>query len=137
MARTFKRKEPMGAISEINVTPLIDLAFALLIIFMITTPMLEQSIDIQLPAETARQQTPREDTVQSISIDDRGRLFWGSKEVSPAQLEQELFFAASQPEQPIISIRADASLPYQRIIDVVDLVKKYKLSQLSFDTRAR
>lgn len=137
MARTFKRKEPMAAVSEINVTPLIDLAFALLIIFMITAPLLEQSIDINLPVETARPQGSSEETVETIAIDEQGRVFWGDKPVSRDQLELELQFIASQGDQPVISIYADSTLPYQRVVDVVDLVKKYKLSKLSLKTRGQ
>lgn len=137
MARTFKRRERLSAMSEINVTPLIDLAFALLIIFMITTPLLEQSITIELPLETARTQPPREGAFEYISLDARGQIFWGDKRVSLDELEEELRYVASRNEPPVISIRADANLPYQRVVDVIDLVKKYKLHQLSLDTRAR
>ena len=48
MARNFHRKDRLSALTEINVTPLIDLAFALLIIFMVTTPLLEQTIDVKV-----------------------------------------------------------------------------------------
>ena len=127
----------MAAVSEINVTPLIDLAFALLIIFMITTPLLEQSVDIELPVESSHSQSNEQVLVETLSIDAKGRVFWGDKEVSRAQLEQELQFVAAQDETPVIHIRGDSTIAYQRVIDVVDLVKKYKLTKLSLDTKAR
>ena len=68
MARNFHRKDRLSALTEINVTPLIDLAFALLIIFMITTPLLEQTIALNLPIETSKEQTEDRDDFQSLSI---------------------------------------------------------------------
>ena len=61
MARNFHRKDRLSALTEINVTPLIDLAFALLIIFMITTPLLEQTIELDLPIETNKDQSQDRD----------------------------------------------------------------------------
>ena len=60
MARTFHRRDRLSAISEINIMPLLDLAFALLIIFMITAPLLEQSIDLNLPFEDQKLQSSTE-----------------------------------------------------------------------------
>lgn len=137
MARTFKRREPMAAVTEINVTPLIDLAFSLLIIFMITTPLLEQSIQIDLPVETARMQAPREDNFETISIDAQGQIHFGDEELTMPELDLELYNLAMREEPPVINLRADASLPYQRVIDVIDMIKKHKLSKLSLDTRAQ
>ena len=71
MARKFPRKNRLDALTEINVTPLIDLAFALLIIFMITTPLLEQTIEVDLPIEAAKAQSRTR--VPIIAIDAAGR----------------------------------------------------------------
>ena len=138
MARVFKRKESLGAISEINVTPLIDLAFALLIIFMITTPLLEQTIPIELPIDTQTPlTTPPAIDFQSITIDARGRIFWGEQPVSAAELDQLLARLQSQGNPPVLSIRADRNLPYQAVIDVIDVIKQHKLSKISLDTQVR
>ena len=77
-ARDFKRQEQLDAISDLNVTPLIDLAFSLLIIFMITTPLMEQSIRVDLPDQSEQAAVdPDEQQVEVIAIKATGAYFWG------------------------------------------------------------
>ena len=135
MARNFHRKDRLSALTEINVTPLIDLAFALLIIFMITTPLLEQTIALDLPIETNKEQTQDRDDFQSVSIDAMGRHFWGSQEVSLQRLGVLLDQLAKEPSMPVLSIRADAKLPYQRIVTLIDMIKQRNISKISLDTK--
>lgn len=136
MARNFSRKEPLPSVSEINVTPLIDLAFALLIIFMITAPLLQQTIDIEVPSERARpQESPQEPLM--LAIDREGTLFWEKEAVGDNEMRQRLESLAGQPEPPVVQIRANADLPYQRVVDLLDLVKGAGLNRLSLETRAR
>lgn len=137
MARSFHRRSQLEAMSEINVTPLIDLAFALLIIFMITAPLLEQSIDISLPAESPRPQNEAPPKVQQISIDAEGRYYWGSEVSSLAQIDELLAMIALDEEAPVIQVRADASLPYESVIALIDRIKKHNLTKLSLETRAK
>lgn len=136
MARSFHRKDRLAALNEINVTPLIDLAFALLIIFMITTPLLEQTIAVNLPVEAVKVQPEEREDFQSVAIDRDGRYYWGDQSVSRQQLEDLLDGLAIEPAPPVLSIRADAELPYQQVITVIDLIKQRKLSKISLDTRA-
>lgn len=136
MARTFHRKERLGALSEINVTPLIDLAFALLIIFMITAPLLEQSIEVELPLESPDAQPPSEETrFQTVSIDKVGDYYWGDQPVSLEQLSGLLGNFAAQPDPPVLNIRADRNLPYQRVISLIDIIKENKITNISLDTK--
>lgn len=138
MSRTFRRKQSMAAISEINVTPLIDLAFALLIIFMITTPLLEQTIALELPLENQHQQASRDDTqFQTVSIRGDGKVFWGDEPVSLAKLDELLAAVSVSANPPVISIRADHRLPYQKVIEVIDLVKGNDLTRISLDTQVK
>ena len=126
---------PKYALTEINVTPLIDLAFALLITFMITTPLLEQTIEVDLPLESSKNQSSRPDDFQSISIDSTGRYYWGDQLVSSLQLGDLLDTLSSDPAPPVLNIRADSRLPYQRVIAVIDMIKQRNLSRISLDTR--
>ena len=138
MARGFHRRERLGAISEINVTPLIDLAFALLIIFMITTPLLEQSIDLSLPSESQKPQTPFDGRdYQTIAIDAAGKVFWGDREVSLEEIDELLEGLASDRNPPVVNIRADFRLQYQAVVSVLDLVTGNNLSRISLDTRVK
>lgn len=137
MARTFHRRQQLEAMTEINVTPLIDLAFALLIIFMITAPLLEQSIELTLPVESAKMQPERPPVIQEISIDAEGNYYWGKEQVTLARLDEYLALEALSEDPPVLQVRADASLPYQRVVSLIDLIKKHKLSKLSLETRGQ
>ncbi len=124
--------------SEINVTPLIDLAFALLIIFMITTPLLEQTIPLDLPLEDQKAQPSDEQMeFQTISIDKDGQIFWAKEAVSLDTLDRYLKNLSNRQNQPVISIRADRSVPYQRVIDVIDQVKQNDLTRIDLDTQVK
>ncbi len=135
MARKFHRKNRLSALTEINVTPLIDLAFALLIIFMITTPLLEQTIEVNLPVEGAKAQPEERADFQSISIDKAGDYYWGENQVSIVELGDLLDTLVMDADPPVLSIRADSTLPYQKVITVVDMIKQRKLSKISLDTK--
>jgi biopolymer transport protein ExbD len=135
VARQFHRKDRLSALTEINVTPLIDLAFALLIIFMITTPLLEQTVDLNLPLETAKPQAEDREDFQSVSIDQGGLYYWGDQQVSKQQLSDLFDTMAMDPAPPVLSIRADAQLPYQRVVTLIDMIKQRKLSKISLDTK--
>ena len=137
MARNFHRKERLNALTEINVTPLIDLAFALLIIFMVTTPLLEQSIDVNLPVEASKAQPDDREDFQAVSIDQSGDYYWSDQKVTLAELGDLLDTMAVEPDPAVLSIRADATLPYQKVITVIDMIKQRKLSKISLDTKVQ
>ncbi|HBJ60843.1 MAG TPA: biopolymer transporter ExbD [Opitutae bacterium] len=138
MARDFKRKNKLAVISDLNVTPLIDLAFSLLIIFMITTPVIEQYNRIDLPDQPSEQDQPLpEIDDEFITIDAEGTYHWGQLKVSKDELEERLDrIAASSGEQPVIHLRGDRSLRYQKIFDVINMLKARNLTKLSLDTKA-
>lgn len=137
MARNFHRKDRLSALTEINVTPLIDLAFALLIIFMVTTPLLEQTIDVNLPLEASKSQSESREIFQTITIDRNGNYYWSDQNVTPQQLGELLDTMAMDAAPPVLSIRADAALPYQRVITLIDMIKQRKLSKISLDTKVK
>jgi len=139
MARTFRRRSAQHPISELNVTNLIDVAFTLLIIFMIATPLIqqEQAIQVTLPTESKRPQDPpdKDQTFQSVAINRAGEYFWGTRKVHFDELPALFAEAARRPKPPVIRIRADWNLQYQKVISLVDELKKHELSKISFDTQ--
>jgi len=141
MARSFSRPNRLHVISELNVTPMLDLCFVLLIIFMIATPVLEQTTAVNLPkADKGAGKTP--DTKQQyriVSIDRNGAYAIGSRQVTFAQLEAEFAALAALPEadQPVVRIRGDGVLAFQKIIDVLSAAKAKGLTKASFDTETR
>ncbi len=136
MSRRFHRKERLPALTEINVTPLIDMAFALLIIFMISAPLLEQSIDIDLPVESPQPLTHERITFHTIAIDRDGQYFWDGRPLTREQLGIALDGVAAETDLPVISIRGDSARPYQDIIAVIDMLRQRELSRISLETQA-
>ena len=129
MARDFKRPNKLAVISDLNVTPLIDLAFSLLIIFMITTPVIEQYNRIDLPTQNSdNNQKPPEKEDKFITIDAEGRYNWGQDAVSKNELETLL--------DQVSKDSGDQPLPYQKIMDVINMLKSRNLTKLSLDTKA-
>ena len=127
--------------NELNVTPMLDLCFVLLIIFMIATPVLEQTTAVNLPKAEKGAGKSAETKVQYriISIGRDGALSFGSRPVTSAQLEAEFVAIAAMPEadQPVVRIRGDSSLPYQKVIDILSLAKAKGLTKASLDTEIR
>ncbi|MFA6288396.1 MAG: biopolymer transporter ExbD [Opitutaceae bacterium] len=139
MARTFRQRRQMHAVAELNVTNLVDLAFTLLIIFMLATPLMqqEQTIPVDLPVQsTSPQDKPDKDTVfETVTIDRQGRYSVGNTQVSFSELQSRLQGFAAKTKQPVIRIRADLSLQWQQVVTLMDELKKVNLSKITFDTQ--
>lgn len=133
----------MSALSEINVTPLLDMCFCLLIIFMIATPVLEQTTQIDLPVASKAIATPPPKTTapkpRTVSLDAAGRLVFDGREVSETTLRAELKRLAELPEaeQPMLHVRGDGQLRFQRVIDVFALIREARISKVSIDTEVK
>jgi biopolymer transport protein ExbD len=138
MARTFRRQRNSHPMGELNVTNLIDLAFTLLIIFMIATPMLnqEQTVPVNLPVQAkSKQHEPDKDTrFVSLTLDAKGALYVNNQPLDMDQLAPRL--RGFDAENTVIRIRAEGNVPYQKVITLMDEVKKSGLNQISFDTQA-
>lgn len=115
--------------AEINITPLLDLAFALLIIFIITTPLLEQPVAVQLPnllqSEDIVREAP-EDPVQ-ISIDSEGALFFGNEAVDPEVLAQML---SGFENDRVFIVRGDREVKYGSVAEVLDILRNQGLTRV-------
>jgi len=142
MARTFRRHRTAHPLADLNVTNLVDLAFVLLLIFMIATPLInqEQTIPLNLPVETRRDQAKPDAKTRfvSISIDRQGRYYFDSTPVSFGELAVRLAPLAAGPaaQHPVIRIRADLTLQWQQVVRVMDELTKNKLTKIQFDTQA-
>jgi biopolymer transport protein ExbD len=141
MQSSFGRGKGISSMSEINVTPLLDLAFVLLVIFMISTPMMNQKeapIKVTLPVSDGKGGAPDEkEQFQTLSVDRTGRLFFGSEAVSEAEMDRRLATLAASAKPPVLTIRGDRDGKYQSVITLLSLVKKNKLSRISLDTETR
>jgi biopolymer transport protein TolR len=140
MARIFRRPRHLHPVAELNITNMVDLGFTLLIIFMISTPLIqkEQTIPVNLPVEGKKAQTPPADTdFQAIAIDRAGNFYFAGKRVGFAELSSNLGALAAKPKPPVIRIRADLTLQWQQVVRVMDEIKKHNLTRITFDTEVK
>ena len=136
MGRSFHRQKSLEANSELNVTALIDLGFALLIIFMISTPLIEneQLMKIDLPVATPNQaQSAVPDSVDLL-VTTEGYQMDGNS-VGMLELENELARYGDMSDPPVLAIRANGDTPYQYVVTLLDLLKKNNLKRINLVTR--
>jgi len=119
---------------EINITPMLDLAYVLLIIFIILTTATVQGIKVNLPKASA-QPSLAENKTKAISITADGTLYLDTFPVSMAELENQLRnYKAITPDLPVI-IKADSTIQYQKVVEVLDLVGRLEITQLGLVTQ--
>jgi biopolymer transport protein ExbD len=118
---------------EINITPMLDLAYVLLVIFIIMTTATVQGIKVNLPKASA-QPSLAENKTKAITISADGTVYLDTFPVTMTELENTLRqYKAANPSLPVI-IKADASIPYQRVVDVLDLLGRLEITQLGLVT---
>jgi len=129
--KRYSQRSGHTAMAELNVTPLLDLAFVLLIIFIITTPLLESNIPMQLPVGSDhKSQPPDPKSIRTVSIDKNGQIYLESKRIELPVLEAELVtFRRNTPDAAVV-VHADKSLRYQQVIDVIDVLKRAQISRM-------
>ena len=117
--------------SDINMTPLIDVMLVLLVIFMITAPLMTSSLKLDLPKTDAAQPS---DTPQfiAVALDRDGKLFYGDEAVDSAAFTTRVAAAATKNPQTEVQLRADRAVPYGRVAELIGLVQKAGLSRIGF-----
>ena len=134
--RRYSQRQNLSSLSEINVTPLLDLAFVLLIIFMITTPLLENSTNLVIPS--SGEKNPRIDSslVQTISIDRTETIKLNNRIVDPETLTAQLTeMKRTNPDLAVV-IRPDRELPVQKLISLMDTLQRAEISKVGIATKA-
>ncbi|MBK8288048.1 MAG: biopolymer transporter ExbD [Cellvibrionales bacterium] len=117
--------------SEINVTPLVDVMLVLLIIFMVCAPLMTQSINVNLPKAVGASTQEKPETV-SLAIDSQGKLSWNGESVADAGLTQCLTELAAKQPQPELHLIADKDVRYERVAQVMALVRAAGVSKMGF-----
>ncbi|HMP77441.1 MAG TPA: biopolymer transporter ExbD [Kiritimatiellia bacterium] len=131
MARRTSIK-PLREINEINMTPLIDLTFLLLITFIITMPLLEQGIPISLPKGKARDMDQTKSRV--ITLDAEGRVYLDRVSISLPQLGEEMKSLAQGEPELTVMVRADEKLAYGKVIEVMRTLSDAQVTRLGLVT---
>ena len=124
----------LNQISDINMTPLMDLTFILLITFIITFPLIEQGVSINLPKGNAS--TISETSSRTISINAEGSYYLDDDLLSQSELREFLLqLSLTQPDQ-VIFLRADQTLPYGKVMDLIRMLHDAKISRMALITEA-
>lgn len=130
----MKAHEDLAAYDEINVTPMLDLAYVLLVIFIIMTTATVQGIKVDLPKASSTPSLAKPKT-KAVSIAADGTIYLDTFAVSLVELENQLRqYKAADPSLPVI-IKADSSIPYQHVVDVLDLMGRLEITQLGLVTK--
>ncbi len=134
--RRYSQRQSLSTLSEINITPLLDLAFVLLIIFMITTPLLESSKNVVIPSSGAKNPPINRSQVQTVSIDRTDTIRFNNQVVDLRTLTAQLTdLKAANPDLAIV-IRPDRDLPVQKLIGLMDALQRAGITKVGIATRA-
>jgi biopolymer transport protein ExbD len=132
--KRYSQRSGHTAMAELNVTPLLDLAFVLLIIFIITTPLLENHISVELPTGSPNSnQAVDPKSIRTVSIDRNGQVYLESSPIELPVLEQELTTFAHQTPGAAVVVRADKSLHLQQVVDVFDILQRAQISRMRLE----
>jgi biopolymer transport protein ExbD/biopolymer transport protein TolR len=133
MAFTNAQGRTQSSLSEINVTPLVDVVLVLLIIFMITAPVLQSGIEVEVPKTKTVKEITEERVV--ISIDKQQRVFLGNDPVNINEIGAKLRQKIRDPEHQSIYLRADENVPFGAFATVMDAVKSAGITNVSIVTQ--
>jgi biopolymer transport protein ExbD len=134
--RRFSQRNSLVTLSDINITPLLDLAFVLLIIFVITTPLLEKGLDLKLPPANGRadKQIPKED-VRTVEISNTGVYFFDKQRLSVDQIASRLAVDFSRNPNLVVFIRADRKSPIEYFVTMTDALQAKGITRYSIRTQ--
>lgn len=133
--RRYSQRQSLTSLSEINITPLLDLAFVLLIIFMITTPLLENSSNLIIPSSGANNASIDTGRVQTVSIDREETLKLNNETVSGEVLAERLAELKRTNPDVAVVIRPDRELPVQKLVTLMDALQRAGITKLGIATK--
>ncbi|AIP34930.1 biopolymer transport ExbD/TolR family protein [Paraburkholderia xenovorans LB400] len=129
----MENEENDGIVGDINMTPLIDVMLVLLIIFIVTLPIMNRALRVDLPKEAAKQNLSHDDAID-LSVEAGGAVFWNRSPVDDAQLAQKARSAADAEPTPVVRIYADRHVEYRYVMHVLSVAQSVGLSKLEFVT---
>ena len=132
--RRFSQRSYLVTLSEINITPLLDLAFVLLIIFIITTPLLEQSINLKLPTGGRPDQHVDKRNVRTVEVSTTGVYALDKQRMALEPLIARLAAEFRSNPNLIVYIRADQDGPYKNVAAVIDSCQRGGITRYSLRT---
>jgi biopolymer transport protein ExbD len=132
--RRFSQRNSLVTLSDINITPLLDLAFVLLIIFVITAPLLEQGLDLKLPAGGQPDRPLEKGDIRTVEVGPQGRYLLGGQVMALDRIEYVLARDFRANPKLVVYIRADGNGLYKHVAAVIDRCERQGISRLSLRT---
>ncbi|MEI9865414.1 MAG: biopolymer transporter ExbD [Limisphaerales bacterium] len=131
LKKTTKRGH--GTMNELNITPLLDLVFVLLVIFIITTPQLMNNLEINLPSGKPPEQKPKVEPAR-IEVSAQGQITLDNAPVTPPQLKEKLaVLKAADPELAVV-VKGDDDTDYQIMVNVLDTLRQLEITKMGMAT---
>ena len=127
----LERTQGPQPMSDINMTPLVDVMLVLVVIFIITAPLLANSIRLDLPRTDSAKPNEAPKFI-TVALDKAGQVFVDDKPVTPPQLAQRLAEAAQRNPETEVQLRADQAVPYGRVVEVMGAAQKAGLNRIGF-----
>lgn len=127
----LERANPGAPLSEINMTPLIDVMLVLLVIFMITAPLMVSAVKVDLPRAAGTQAAAVPQSM-AVSLDTQGQIYLDDQPVTQAAFSAALAQAAKRSPMTEVQLRADATVPYGRVLEVMGLAHQAGLNRMGF-----
>lgn len=118
---------------EINTTPLVDVMLVLLIIFIITIPVMNHSVKIDLPRAASQPHESKPENIQ-LAIDAEGKVYWNAEVVGAKDLNGRIAEAAKKNPQPELHLRAERTTPYEKVAQVMAAAQRGGLGKIGFVT---
>jgi biopolymer transport protein ExbD len=130
--------EPIGEdeappMAEINMTPLVDVMLVLLIVFMITLPVMQHAVKVELPQASSQKNEVKPESI-NLSISAKGQVFWNNSPIDIDTLTVYAQKAAQKSPQPEVQLRADKNVRYESVAQVLSTAKKSGLTKIGFVT---
>ena len=130
---SFNPQRQQSMLSDINVTPMVDVMLVLLVIFIITAPMFTHAVKLQLPAAVAPHSAQLPGSIM-IAIDAAGSVYWDEDKVDVAQLASRMALAAAAVPAPELQLRADRDTRYEVVAQVMATAQMHGLTKIGFIT---
>jgi biopolymer transport protein ExbD len=118
---------------EINTTPLVDVMLVLLIIFIMTIPVMNHAVKLDLPRAASQPDDVKPETI-NLAIDADGKVFWNNEVLDESQLASRIADAAKVTPQPELHLRADRTTPYEKVAQVMSAAQSGGLTKMGFVT---
>lgn len=130
----FGNKNDQEAMSEINVTPLVDVMLVLLVVFIVTAPLLTQSVGVNLP-KTVAAAPPPQNPVTMVSIDLAGDIYLDKERMTAEQLAEQLTTRHTENPELTVQFEVDEKVPYGKAAEVLAIAQHAGITKLSLQTR--